>query len=82
MVRDKEGYLWSTTTGILANKLLRKKLQPYRYYEVTHTPGLRRHVTRPVQFSLVVGDFGVKYGVTVRTPGPTPLKKSLLGNRG
>ena len=29
--------------------------------EVAHTPGLWRHVTRPVQFSLVVDDFGVKY---------------------
>ena len=47
--------------GILANKQLREKLQPHGYYEVMHTPGLWRHVTRPVQFSLVVDDFGVKY---------------------
>ena len=31
------------------------------YYEVAHTPGLWNHVTRPVQFSLVVDDFSVKY---------------------
>ena len=47
--------------GILANKLLRKRLAPHGYYEVPHTPGLWRHLTRPVQFSLVVDDFGVKY---------------------
>ena len=47
--------------GILANKQLRQRLQPHGYYEVAHTPGLWRHVTRPVQFSLVVDDFGVKY---------------------
>ena len=47
--------------GILANKQLREKLEPAGYYEVAHTPGLWRHVTRPVQFSLVVDDFGVKY---------------------
>ena len=47
--------------GILANKQLRKKLQPHGYYEVAHTPGLWRHLTRPVQFSLVLDDFGVKY---------------------
>lgn len=47
--------------GILANKLLQKRLAPHGYYEVPHTPGLWRHLTRPVQFSLVVDDFGVKY---------------------
>ena len=47
--------------GILANKLLRKRLAPHGYYEVAHTPGLWRHVTRPIEFSLVVDDFGVKY---------------------
>ena len=47
--------------GILANKLLRKRLAPHGYYEVAHTPGLWRHVKRPIEFSLVVDDFGVKY---------------------
>jgi hypothetical protein len=47
--------------GILANQLLRKRLAPAGYYEVAHTPGLWRHVHRPIQFSLVVDDFGVKY---------------------
>ena len=47
--------------GILANKQLRKKLAPHGYCKVAHTPGLWRHVTRPVQFTLVVDGFGVKY---------------------
>ena len=47
--------------GILANKLLKKRLKPEGYYEVAHAPGLWKHVTRPVQFTLVVNDFGVKY---------------------
>ena len=47
--------------GILANKQLREKLKPEGYYEVVHIPGLWRHVSRPLQFSLVVDDFGVKY---------------------
>ena len=47
--------------GILANEQLRRKLAKHGYLEVNHTPGLWRHVTRPVQFSLVVDDFGVKY---------------------
>jgi len=47
--------------GILANKLLKKRLAKFGYYEVTHTPGLWRHIWRPIQFTLVVDDFGVKY---------------------
>ena len=47
--------------GILANQQLRTRLAPFGYYEVAHTPGLWRHVTKPVQFSLVVDDFRVKY---------------------
>ena len=47
--------------GALSNKALRKDLAPHGYYECAHTPGLWRHATRPIQFSLVVDDFGVKY---------------------
>ena len=46
--------------GSLANKKLHKYLVPAGYYECAHTPDLSKHVTRPVQFSLVVDDFGVK----------------------
>ena len=38
-----------------------EKLRPKGYYEVSHTPGLWKHVSRPIQFTLVVDDFGVKY---------------------
>ena len=47
--------------GILANKQLREKFLPAGYYGVTHTPGLWRHVTRPIKSTLVVDDFGIKY---------------------
>ena len=47
--------------GILANKLLRKNLAPHGYYEMPHTPGLWKHISRPISFTLVVDDFGVKY---------------------
>jgi hypothetical protein len=46
--------------GILANKLLRKRLAPHGYYECINTPGLWRHEWRPIMFTLVVHDFGVK----------------------
>ena len=48
-------------TGALVNKLLRERLAPHGYYEVAHTPGLWCHVSRPISFTLVVDDFGVKY---------------------
>ncbi len=47
--------------GKLANKCLRKKLAPFGYFESTNTPGLWYHETRPITFTLVVDDFGVKY---------------------
>ncbi len=33
--------------GILANKLLKKRLAPHGYFKCTHTPGLWRHATTP-----------------------------------
>ena len=47
--------------GKLANRQLKEHLGPAGYYEVAHTPGLFTHVTRPIQFSLIVDDFDVKY---------------------
>jgi hypothetical protein len=47
--------------GILANKRLHRKLAPFGYYESTNTPGLWRHKSRPLTFTLVVDDFGVKF---------------------
>jgi hypothetical protein len=47
--------------GILANKLLRRRLLPHNYYECNNTPGLWKHETRPISFTLVVDNFGVKY---------------------
>ena len=47
--------------GILVNKLLKERLLQNVYFEVPHTPGLFRHKTRPVWFTLVIDDFGIKY---------------------
>ena len=47
--------------GILANQLLTNRLEPKGYFQCRHTPGLWRHRWRPVTFSLVVDDLGVKY---------------------
>ncbi len=47
--------------GILANKLLQKRLVPHRYYKCINTPGLWKHEWHPISFTLVVDDFGLKY---------------------
>jgi hypothetical protein len=45
----------------LSNQLLQTRLEPFGYYPARHTPGLWLHKTRPIAFSLIVGDFAVKY---------------------
>jgi hypothetical protein len=47
--------------GILANELLQRNLAKDGYHPTTHTQVLWTHNTRPISFSLVVDDFGVKY---------------------
>ena len=47
--------------GILAQELLEKGLNSHGYQQSKYTPGLWTHKWRPICFSLVVNDFGVKY---------------------
>jgi hypothetical protein len=47
--------------GILTNELLQHNLAKDGYRPTTHTHRLWTHDTRPISFSLVVDDFGVKY---------------------
>jgi hypothetical protein len=47
--------------GILANKQLRRKLAPFRYHKSPNTPGLWLHESRPLTFTLVVDNFGIKF---------------------
>ena len=46
---------------ILTNKLLKKRLAQFGYFEMPHTPGLWMYVSRPIAFTFVVDDFGIKY---------------------
>ena len=47
--------------GKIANDLLQKRLKKHGYHACQYTPGLYKHVWRPVTFTLVVDDFGVKF---------------------
>jgi hypothetical protein len=47
--------------GLIANELLEKRLNKHGYRQSKLVPGLWKHNTRPIQFTLVVNNFGVKY---------------------
>jgi hypothetical protein len=46
--------------GILANKQLVAHLAEYDFVQCANTPCLFRHTSRPIAFTLVVDDFGIK----------------------
>ncbi len=67
---DQDGWIYFKThqlcyglpqLGILANNLLQSCLEVEGHYESASTPGLWCHKWRPIQFCLIVDDFGVKY---------------------
>ena len=60
-MRIVKGMYGLPQAGVLANNLLKERLIEYGYVELPHTPGLFMHKTRPIWFTLVVDDFGVKY---------------------
>jgi hypothetical protein len=60
-IRAKRGMYGLPQSGLLANKLLKKRLNKQGYRQSKLVPGHWKHDTRPIQFTLVVDDFGVKY---------------------
>ncbi len=48
-------------SGILANNLFCSRLVTEGFYESVSTPGFWRHKWHPIQFSLIIDDFGVEY---------------------
>ena len=46
--------------GKIAHKLLKKRLAKAGYHPTQFTPGLWKHVRRPITFALIVDDFGIK----------------------
>jgi len=47
--------------GLLASKQLEAQLNKHIYWQRKLVPGLWRHNTRPIYFTLVINNFGVKY---------------------
>ena len=98
---DDDGYVYCEITGAMyglkaagyiANQDLKKHLAPHGYYPSKRTPGLWLHKTRPISFTLVVDDFGVKYmnkkdinhlfDIQRKVPSKNRLeRKQVSGNR-
>ena len=69
-IANPEGYIYIEVNkgmyglpqaGILAQELLEQRLNKHGYFQSKFVPGLWKHVDRPISFTLVVDDFGVKY---------------------
>jgi hypothetical protein len=60
-IEIRKGIYGLKQAGLLANELLQTRLAPFGYYPARHTPGIWLHKTWPISFTLVVGDFTVKY---------------------
>ena len=60
-VEIRKGMYGLPQAGRIANDALVPYLATHGYHQAKHTPGLFKHETRPVTFSLVVDNFGVKY---------------------
>jgi hypothetical protein len=61
LAKISKGMYGLPQAGRLAYVQLVLNLGQNRYHPLKQTHGLWRHVTRPVLFSLVVDDFGIKY---------------------
>jgi hypothetical protein len=60
-VEIRKGCYGLPQAGLLAQELLEERLNKHGYVQSSRTPGLWTHKWRPVQFTLVVDDFGIKY---------------------
>ena len=60
-VEIRKGMYGIPQAGILAQRLLEKRLGKAGYHQSEFTPGFWTHEWRPICFTLVVDDFGVRY---------------------
>jgi hypothetical protein len=59
--RIQQGCYGLLQAGTLANDLLRFRFKAKDFYEAASTPGLWHHKWRPIQFCLIIDNFGVEY---------------------
>jgi hypothetical protein len=59
-IETNKGMYGLPQAGLIANELLKKRSNEHGYRQSKLIPGLWTHDTLPIQFTLVVDDFGVK----------------------
>ena len=60
-VKIRQGMYGLPQAGLLAQQLLKERLNAKGYSQSTLVPGLWTHKWHPITFTLCVDDFGVKY---------------------
>jgi hypothetical protein len=60
-IEVQKGMYGLPQAGILSNQLLSHRLAIHGYHQTKSTPGIWKHVTLPIQSTLVVDDFGGQY---------------------
>ena len=60
-IKANQGMYGLPQSGLLSNQLLEERRSKHSYRQSKLVPGLWKHNWRPVQFALVVDNFGVKY---------------------
>jgi hypothetical protein len=59
--KSKKGMYGLPQAGILAQELLKKRLNKHGYHQSPITPGLWRHYFCLISFTLCLDNFGIKY---------------------
>jgi hypothetical protein len=60
-IKIEKGMYGLPQAGILAQELLKKRLNKHGYYQSPITPGLWRHEFHLISFTLCIDNFGIKY---------------------
>jgi hypothetical protein len=60
-IKFQKGMYGLPQAGILAQELLKKRLNKHGYHQSPITPGLCQHNFRPISFTLCVDNFSIKY---------------------
>ena len=76
-----KGMYGLSQAGLLAQELLQEILAQHGYHQSEIIPGLWKHESRPILFTLVVDGFGVKYVKQRRCRAPhVSTEAELCGN--
>ena len=53
--------IWTHSIRLLSQPIPNKNITPFGYYPSKITPGIWHHKTRPIKFTILLYEFGVKY---------------------